>query len=154
MSRSAAPTLRCRVARSKVVSPRQNRTNWFHLPGVARLAWTTIGFLRNAFRIVTPARISETSVPATARSFPDRDRDADLGPELVEFMLVVVVGPGLGDPAIADMEHQHRWTANSASVSFGVRAVQPNGMLVVGHHVMEGGPEGPARPLSLDPPSW
>jgi hypothetical protein len=71
MSLSAAPTLRCRVARSKV-SPRQNRTNWFHPPGVTRLAWNTIGSLRNAFRIVVPARISETSVPATARSCPDR----------------------------------------------------------------------------------
>jgi hypothetical protein len=72
MSRSAGPTLRCRVARSKVVSPRQNRTDWFHPPGVTRLAWDTIGFLRDAFRIVVPARISETSVPVTARSCPDR----------------------------------------------------------------------------------
>ena len=66
-------------------------------------------------------------------------------------MLVVVVGPGLGDPAIPDMEHQHCWTVNSAPVSFGVRAVQPDGMVVVGHHVMEGGPEGPARPLGEGP---
>jgi hypothetical protein len=72
MSLSAAPTLRCRVARSKVVSPRRNRTNWFHPRGVTKLAWNTIWFLRNAFRIVVPARISETSVPATARSCPDR----------------------------------------------------------------------------------
>jgi hypothetical protein len=72
MSLSAAPTLRCWVARLKVASSRQNQTNWFHPPGVTRLAWNTIGFLRNAFRIVVPARISETSVPATARSCPDR----------------------------------------------------------------------------------
>jgi hypothetical protein len=72
MSRSAAPTLRRRVARSKVASPRQNRTNWFHPPGVTKLAWNTNGFLRNAFRIMVPARMSETSVPATARSCPDR----------------------------------------------------------------------------------
>jgi len=123
MSRSAAPTLRCRVARSKVVSPRQNRTLWFHPPGVARLAWNTIGFLRNAFRIVVPARISAT-VPATARSCPDRGRDVELASEGVEVMLVGVVRSGLGDPAIPDMEHQHRWTVNSAPVSFGVRAVQ------------------------------
>jgi hypothetical protein len=141
MSRSAAPTLRCRVARSKVVSSRQNRTLWFHPPGVARLAWNTIGFLGNAFRIVVPARISETSVPAIARSCPDCGRDAELGPEGVEVMLV----------AITDMEHQHRWTVNRAPVSFGVRAVQPDGMLVVGDHVMEGGPEGAARPLGQGP---
>ena len=94
--------LRCWVARSKVVSPRQNRTLWFHPPGVARLAWNTIRLLRNAFRIVVPARMLETSVPATARSCPDRDREADLGLGAVEVMLVVVVGPGLGDPAIAN----------------------------------------------------
>src|SRR4029434_1286799 len=50
-----------------------------------------------------------------------------------------------------DMEDQHRWTASSAPVSFGVGAVQPDGMVVVGHHVMEGGPEGPARPLGEGP---
>jgi hypothetical protein len=66
-------------------------------------------------------------------------------------MLVVVVRPGLGELAIPDMEDQHRWTASSAPVSFGVRAVQPDGMLVVGHHVMEGGPEGPTRPLGEGP---
>jgi hypothetical protein len=53
--------------------------------------------------------------------------------------------------AITDMEHQHRWTVNRAPVSFGVRAVQPDGMLVVGDHVMEGGPEGAARPLGQGP---
>jgi hypothetical protein len=72
MSLSAASTLRCWVARLKVVTHRQNRTNWFHPPGGTRLAWNSIGFLRNAFRIVVSARISETSVPATARSCPDR----------------------------------------------------------------------------------
>jgi hypothetical protein len=72
MSLSAAPTLRCRAARSKVVPPRQNRTNWFHPPGVTRLAWNTIGSLRNAFRIVVPARNSETGVLAAARPCPDR----------------------------------------------------------------------------------
>ena len=62
-------------------------------------------------------------------------------------MLVVVVRPGLCDPAVADMEHQDSWAANTAPVSFGVRAVQPDGMLVIGHHIMEGSPEGPTRTL-------
>jgi hypothetical protein len=66
-------------------------------------------------------------------------------------MLVVVVGPGLGELAVTNMEHQHRWTANSLPVSFGVRAVQPDGMVVVGDHVMERGPEGPAGPLGEGP---
>jgi hypothetical protein len=68
-------------------------------------------------------------------------------------MLVVVVRPGLGELAIPNMEQQHRWTASSAPISFGVRAVQPDGMVVVGHHVMEGGPEGPTRPLIIRAPS-
>ena len=74
MSLSAAPTLRCRVARGegRLASPRQNRTNWFHPSDVTRLPWNTIGFLRNAFRIVVPVRFSETSVPVTVRSCPDR----------------------------------------------------------------------------------
>jgi len=62
-------------------------------------------------------------------------------------MLVVVVGPGLGELAVPDMEYQHRWAVSTAPVSFGIRAVQPDGMLVVGHHVMQGGPEGPTRTL-------
>jgi hypothetical protein len=66
-------------------------------------------------------------------------------------MLVVVVRPGLGERAIPDMEHQNCLAANPAPVSFGVRAVQPDGMLVVGHHVMEVGPEGPTRPLDEGP---
>ena len=66
-------------------------------------------------------------------------------------MLVVVVRPGLGDPVILDMEHQHRWTASRAPVSFGVRAVPPDGTVVVGDHVMEGGPEGPTRTLDERP---
>jgi hypothetical protein len=127
MSRSPAPTLRRRVARSKVASSRQNRTLWFHPPGVTKLAWNTIGFLGNAFRIVVPARISETSVPATARSCPDRGRDADLGPEGVEVMLVIVVGPGLGELAIPDMEHQHRWTAPPFSDEVGNAIPGPRG---------------------------
>jgi hypothetical protein len=66
-------------------------------------------------------------------------------------VVVVVVRPGLGDPAVPDMKHQHRWTADSAPVAFGVRPVQPNDGLVVGHHVMQGGPEGPARTLGERP---
>jgi hypothetical protein len=56
-------------------------------------------------------------------SASDRGQDADLRPELVELVLVVVVRPGLGDPAIPHMEHQHRWAADTAPVAFGVRAV-------------------------------
>ena len=36
-------------------------------------------------------------------------------------------------------------------VSFGVRAVQPHDMLVVGHDIVQGGPEGPARTLGDRP---
>jgi hypothetical protein len=81
----------------------------------------------------------------------DRGRDAYLRPELVEFMLVGVVRPGLGNLAIPDMEHQHGWAANTAPVAFSVRAVQPDNMLVVGHHIMEGSPEGPTRTLDECP---
>ena len=81
----------------------------------------------------------------------DRGRDAYLRPELVEVVLVVVVRPGLGDPTIPHMEHQHRWAADTAPVAFSVRAVQPDDMLVVGHHIMEGSPEGPTRTLDECP---
>jgi hypothetical protein len=84
----------------------------------------------------------------------DRGRDDYLRPELVEFMLVVVVRPGLCDPAIPDMEHQDSWAANTAPISFGIRAVQPDGMLVIAHHIMEGSPEGTARRLQRGQSAW
>jgi hypothetical protein len=74
-----------------------------------------------------------------------------LRPELVEFVLIIMVRPGLSDPAIAHVEHQHRWAANTAPISFGVRGVQPDDVLVVGHHIMEGCSEGPARTLGQGP---
>ena len=46
--------------------------------------------------------------PTVLSAAADRGRDDCLRPELVAFMLVVVVGPGLGDPAIPHMEHQNR----------------------------------------------
>jgi hypothetical protein len=74
-----------------------------------------------------------------------------LSPELVEFVLVGVERPGLGNLAVPNVEHQDGWAASGAAVAFGVGAVERDGMLVVGHHVVQGGPEGSAGTLGERP---
>jgi hypothetical protein len=62
-------------------------------------------------------------------------------------MLVVVVHPALRDPAIPRMKHKGLQAAKTAPLPFALRDVQPHRMLVAGYNIMQGDPEGTARPL-------
>lgn len=75
----------------------------------------------------------------------------ELPPELIGCMRVVVVRLGLRDPAIPHMQHHRLLAVQTAPLPFALSDVQPHGMLVVGHHIVEGDPEGTARPLRERP---
>jgi hypothetical protein len=49
------------------------------------------------------------------------------------------------------MQHHRLQAVQTAPLPFTLSHVQPHGMLIVGHHIMQGDPEGPSRPLREQP---
>ena len=62
-------------------------------------------------------------------------------------MLVVVVRPSLSDHAIPYVKHKGLLAVKAAPLSFALREVQPDGMLVVGDNIMHSDSEGTSRTL-------
>src|SRR6266700_10902 len=81
-------------------------------------------------------------VPATASAQPQR-----LGEEFVIGILVLDVLPHLGDLAVADVEHQDLSILKGPAPALARSQVQADGVLVVGHDVVQLRPECAGRQL-------
>ena len=64
--------------------------------------------------------------------------------EFVDRVLILGELPGLSQPAVTDMAHEHSLVVEGSSLTLGTRHIDRDGMLIIGDDVVELDPEGAA----------